>query len=123
MNDDLAAAAERLAAILAAENAALRRADFAAAVAMVPAKEAAMADLVRQPKPPIAAPALFRQAQRLRDLAAENQSLLARAITVQTRILRIVARAGAPPQAPRYGTTGLRVPSRRTAALALSTRA
>jgi hypothetical protein len=50
--------------------------------------------------------------------------LLERAIAVQTRIVRIVARAAAPPPAAlRYGGHGGRVPSNRATALALSTRA
>ena len=67
-------------------------------------------------------------AQRLGGLAAENQVLLERAIAVQTRIVRIVARAYAPPAAttPYNGSChgyGARAPVVRANALAVSTRA
>jgi hypothetical protein len=54
----------------------------------------------------------------------ENQALLERAIAVQTRIVRIVARASAPVAATtRYNGYGGRAPQTRAAALAVSTRA
>ena len=114
--------------MLTAENDALKRLDFTAAVALVPAKEAALAAMgaLAAKQPPIAAPAspLVALGQRLGGLAAENQKLLERAIAVQTSIVRIVARAGAPPPAvTRYGGQGRRPPSYRTGAMALSTRA
>ena len=124
MSNDLTEAAQRLAEVLTRENDALRQMDFSAAVALVPAKEAALADLTRQPRIRTIPPQLARIGELLGDLAAENQALLERAIAVQTRIVRIVARAGAPPPAGvRYGGHGGRVASNRTAALALSTRA
>jgi hypothetical protein len=124
MNDDLVETVQHLANLLAQENDALKRLDFAAAVALAPAKEAALAELTKQP--PIAAPPppLIALGKRLGSLAAENQELLERAIAVQTSIVRIVARAGAPPPAvTRYGGQGRRPPSHRTGAMALSTRA
>jgi hypothetical protein len=124
MSNDLADVAQRLADVLARENDALKHMDFAAAVALVPAKEAALADLTKQPRMHTIPPPLTRLGQRLGDLATENQLLRERAIAVQTRIVRIVARAGAPPPAVvRYGGPGGRAPSIRTAGLALSTRA
>jgi hypothetical protein len=124
MSNDLADLAQRLADVLTRENEALRHMDFSAAVALVPAKEAALAELTRQPRMRTIPPPLARLGQRLGDLATENQVLLERAIAVQTRIVRIVARAGAPPPAAvRYGGHGGRVPSNRAIALALSTRA
>ena len=51
MSDDPLQAAQRLADLLAQENEALKRLDFPAAVALVPAKEAALAELT---KPPLA---------------------------------------------------------------------
>ena len=118
-------AAQRLADLLAQENAALKRMDFPAAVALVPAKEAALAELTRQPAPLAIPPPLAALGKRLGSLASENQALLERAIAVQTRIVRIVARASAPPPAAaRYGGYGGRSPpSNRSGALALSTRA
>lgn len=117
-------AAHRLATLLAQENDALKQMDFPAAVALVPAKEAALADLTKQPRMETIPPPLAMLGQRLGGLANENQLLLERAIAVQTRVVRIVARACAPPPAAvRYGSHGGRAPSNRAAALALSTRA
>jgi hypothetical protein len=124
MSNDLLDAAKRLADVLTQENDALRRMDFPAAVAMVPAKEAALTELTKQPAPNTVAPPLAALAQRLAGLATENQMLLQRAISVQTRIVQIVARACAPaPAVAPYGGRGGRVLSSRAGALALSTRA
>ena len=124
MSNDLLGAARHLADVLTQENDALRRMDFPAAVALVPAKEAALAELTRHPEPTAVPPPLAAQARRLAGLATENQTLLERAIAVQTRIVQIVARACAPPPAvARYGGHGGRIPSNRAGALALSTRA
>jgi hypothetical protein len=120
MANDPLEAAQRLADVLARENEALKRLDFRAAVALIPAKEAALADLTESPATPMK---LTPMAKRLVGLAAENQTLLERAIAVQTRIVRIVARAAAPPPAvTRYGVPGGRTPAARAGALALSTR-
>ncbi len=124
MSNDLADAAQRLTTVLAQENDALKRLDFPAAVALVAAKEAALADMTKQPRLPVLPPALVTLGQRLAALAGENQVLLERAIAVQTRIVRIIARAGVPPPAvTRYGSRVGRTPSSRTGAMALSTRA
>jgi hypothetical protein len=86
--------------LLARENQALERTDYAAAIALVPEKEALFARLA-------AGAALTAAAgQRLLRLAAENQSLLARAIEVQTRVLGIVARAAAQAAGPGYAADG-----------------
>jgi hypothetical protein len=91
---------------------------------LVPAKEAALAELTKQPRTPKLPPLLVAQGRLLCGLATENQTLLERAIEVQTRIVRIVARACAPsPALTRYGGHGERTPRHRTVALALSTRA
>ncbi|HEX3574724.1 MAG TPA: hypothetical protein VHU42_09005 [Rhodopila sp.] len=112
-------AAQRLADILSRENEVLKRVDYVAAVALVPDKEAALADLTKSVTPTIK---LGTLGQRLVELAAENQVLLERAIEVQTRVVRIVARAAAPPPGKtHYNGRGARVPSARSAALALST--
>ncbi len=124
MSNDLEAAAERLADLLAQENDTLKRMDLPAAAALVPAKEAALTDLTRQPKATAPSPSLLALELRLGALAGENQELLERAIAVQTRIVRIVARACAPvPPPTRYGGRDGRSLSLRTGALALSTRA
>jgi hypothetical protein len=124
MSNDLADLAQRLADVLARENQALRNMDFSAAVALVPEKEAALADLTSQSRVGAIPAKLAMLGQRLGDLASENQTLLERAIAVQTRIVQIVARACVPPPAVgRYGGHNGRPPSNRTTALALSTRA
>ena len=120
----LMVAAHCLADVLTQENDALKRLDFAAAVALAPAKEAALTALTKQPPIADPPPPLIALGQLLGGLAAENVVLLERAVAVQTRIVRIVARAGAPPPcAKRYGGEGRRPPSGRTGAMALSTRA
>ena len=114
-------AIQRLADVLTEENAALMRLDFHAAVAMVNAKEAALADVTAAPF--ILAPHTALE-QRVTGLAAENQLLLERAITVQTRIVRIIAQAAAPPPAAQpYNGYGRPPNAPRAIALALSTRA
>lgn len=80
--------AGRLIAVLEQENAALRRVDYSAAVALVPEKQAALAAW------PCAADR--QTAARILELARENGTLLERAITVQARVIRIVAGAAAP---------------------------
>jgi hypothetical protein len=114
-------AVERLADVLAEENAALKRLDFSALVALVGAKETALANLTAPP----AVPGLrTKLALRLMTLAAENQILLEHAITVQIRVVWIIARAAAPaPAATRYNEYGRPTNAQRTGALALSTRA
>lgn len=120
MTDRRLEAAQRLADVLIQENEALKRLDFPAAVALVAAKEAALADLTKPSVQPVPPSALGR---RLAGLAAENQALLEQAIAVQTRIVRIVVLACAPPlAATRYGVRGARAPSARAGALALSAR-
>lgn len=126
MSNELKEAAGRLADLLTRENDALKRLDLSAAVALVPAKEAALADLTKQPDTRMlpAMVGLAALGQRLGELASENQALLERAIAVQTRIVRIIARADAtPPASARYGIPGARTLSHRPAAIALSTRA
>ena len=124
MSNDVMAIAQHLADVLTQENEALKRLDFAAAVALVPAKEAALADLTKQPPASAQPPPMAAVGRLLAKLAAENEVLLARAIAVQTRIVRIVARACAPPPAVTpYGGPDGRRPSGRATAMALSTRA
>ena len=106
---------------MAQENAALKRLDFLAAVALVPSKEAALAELEKLPQGSTIQTGL---GQRLSALAMDNQALLERAIAVQTRIVRIVARASAPlATATRYNGYGGPAPKTRAAALAVSTKA
>jgi hypothetical protein len=119
--DECLKAVQRLADVLADENAALKRLDFSAAVALVGAKEAALADLTAPPAVLVPHSTLT---QRLVTLAAENQMLLKHAITVQTRVVQIIARAaGPPPTATRYNGYGRPPNPRCPGALAVSTRA
>jgi hypothetical protein len=127
MTDERLTATQRLADVLERENEALKRLDFPAAVALLPAKEAALAELTKSSVAPMKQTSV---AQRLGALAAENQVLLERAIAVQTRIVRIIARAYAPPPAstPYNGHNGgqgysVRTPVAPTNALAVSTHA
>ncbi len=128
MIEDLATAAARLAEVLAAENAALAALDLPRAGAMLAEKTSA-ADAF------IAAHRAFHRSAgdagavapvRLRALAAENQLLLERAITVQGRVIGIIARALPralrDPAATRYGAQGRAAPAR-PAAVAVSARA
>lgn len=129
MTSGLFEAVTVLAGVLTEENEALKRLDFAAATALVPAKEAALSG-VTQGRTPLPAtghtPALAALSRRVNNLAAENRQLLERAIAVQTRIVGIVARAGTPPSAsgPYAPPNGYRTQPRRTTyAMALSSRA
>jgi len=107
----------RLAEVLAQENAALKRMDFPAAVALVPVKEAALTEMTRS-----APPAATRSAA-LQALAEENRVLLERAIEVQTRIVRMVARAIVPHrQGGHYKRPNDWKTPQRTMALAVSKR-
>ncbi|PPQ26184.1 hypothetical protein [Rhodopila globiformis] len=98
MNNPALDAASRVAEVLAQENAALQRMDLPVAVALVPAKEAALADLARAAPLPASAlsPAVLALGRRLADLAEENRVLLERAIGVQARIVQMIARAATP---------------------------
>jgi|tagenome__1003787_1003787.scaffolds.fasta_scaffold20704560_1 hypothetical protein len=116
-------AASRLAGVLAQENAALQRMDLPAAAALVPAKEAALAEMARDT--PLSSnalsPAVLALGQRLADLAEENRILLERAIGVQTRIVGMIARAIVPAQdTAHYRHPDDRTKSGRTMAVALS---
>jgi hypothetical protein len=124
MNHDVLRIAQHLADLLVQENAALKRLDYPAAAALTPEKEATLASLIKQAGGLTPAPPLVAVGRRLAAVAAENQQLLARAIEVQTRIVRIVARACAPaPAVTRYGGRAGRPLAPRAAGLALSTRA
>ena len=115
-----------LAEVLARENAALQRLDFAEAVTLVADKEAALANLVAQgeatPQQPLPVEAATL-GRHLQALAVENRALLERAITVQTRVVSIIARAARPPAARSYAANGQHSQPRRAAAMALSARA
>jgi hypothetical protein len=126
MNDDLVTAAERLAEVLERENGALEVLDLAKAANLVPAKRlatqalaAARASAVIGPEPS----PLVEVTLRLRGLAEENRRLLERAITVQSRVIGVIARAMPPPTGARYAPSGALTQGARSLAFALSARA
>ncbi len=105
MTHDLNEAAERLAAVLARENAALAALDLRRAAGMLAEKQQAAAAFVAAQPGGGAPPAEL--ARRLRDLAQENRLKLEHAMAVQRRIIGIIARAvRGSVAAPRYGATG-----------------
>jgi len=122
MTDDPVEAAERLAAVLKRENAALAALDLRGATAMLAEKQAAAAELLAALAGGGAPPPLH--ARLLRDLAGENRRRLEHAIAVQGRVIGLIARAlrSAAPPAPRYGATGA-MAAGRAAPVALSARA
>jgi hypothetical protein len=121
MTHDTTQAAERLAAVMTRENAALAALDLRRAAAMLAEKqEAAAAFVAAQASAGAPSAELTR---RLRDLAQDNRVKLEHAIAVQRRIISMIARAirdTAP--APRYGATGA-MAAVRTSPYTLSARA
>jgi hypothetical protein len=111
---------------LARENAALDALDLAAAVAVLPDKRRALALLTDAAPVTVSSeqrPAMEAALRRLRDLAGENRVLLQRALTVQSRVIDIVA--GALPRAHpggRYSPSGARVIPPRAMSWSMSTR-
>ena len=115
-----------LADTLVRENTALDALDLAAAVAVLPDKRRALAMLAEAAPMAVTAeerPAMEAALKRLRELARENRSLLQHALSVQSRVIEIVARA-LPRSHPadRYGDTGARVIPPRAMAWSMSTR-
>jgi hypothetical protein len=99
-------AADALAEILEAENAALRATDFAAAAGLLPGKRAAIARMegaaATGPRHEIR-----DAAGRLDRLAQQNRNLLADGIGIQAQVLRIIASAIRTASAAGYGPNGL----------------
>jgi flagellar biosynthesis/type III secretory pathway chaperone len=134
MNPDLIDAALSLLQVIAQENEALRSFDLRHAASLTDGKaraiEAFIAAQIRQDRAkktdPAQREAVLEMAARLRDLVAENRRLLERAISVQQRVIGVVARAA--PQAiaaknSRYRPDGSLAATRRMPAVALSARA
>jgi hypothetical protein len=103
---------DRLADVLACENAALLRLDLPAATSLIAEKDAAIRLLssdeaaVSMLEPP-------ETAQRLLALTQTNHELLKRAIAVQARVIEIVAQAYRPPdELRRYGPDGVQTAAR-----------
>ncbi len=113
--------------MLAAENAALAALDLPRPGTMLAAKTCA-ADAVVAAHRALngGTPGLNVATSRLRSLVEENQRLLANAITIQGRVIGIIARALPralrDPAATRYGAHGRATPARMSA-VALSARA
>jgi hypothetical protein len=134
MIEDLATAADRLAEVLATENAALAALDLPRAGAMLAAKTHATdaflaahhANHAGRAGPASSRGAGAATMVRLRALIEANQRLLAHAIAVQGRVIGIIARALPralrDPTATRYGAQGRAAPVR-LAAVAVSARA
>jgi hypothetical protein len=105
MTQDLVDAANALAKVLECENAALSRLDFNAAVTLGQAKEAALRGVTKACSallPADLSPLPLALGRHMRRLATENRTLLERAITIQTRVVGIIVRAGAPSAAEQY---------------------
>lgn len=135
MNADLTDAALSLVQVLAQENDALRTLDLRHAASLTDIKARAIEAFARaqskQDRRPIPVTraqrtAIEEMAARLRDLVIENRRLLERAISVQQKMIGVVARAA--PQAmaaqnSRYGADGTLTERRGMPAVALSARA
>jgi hypothetical protein len=113
-------AADALAAILQAENTALRKVDFTAAAALLPAKRAALQE-IEACKPDSPKQALTATIHRLDRLAAENRQLLNRSIATQSQVIGIIASAARTAFAFGYGSSGQS--ANRTGALTFSAKA
>jgi hypothetical protein len=132
MTDDLLTAAARLAEVIAAENAALVALDLPSAIASGAGKQRAAEDFaaaLQMQTAPIA-PDRGRQIEamgrRLTALGEENRRLLRRAITVQARVMEIIARASRRELAARancYGAFGVPVANAQPRPMAISARA
>jgi hypothetical protein len=123
MNDDLMAAAAHLADTLAEENAALTALDLPRAASILADKQRAVADFIAAQSMP-ASIAQRNEIARVAALATENHTLLERAMTVQSRVIGVIARAAAPVIEPAgYGAQGERCRAVRPVALALLARA
>ena len=113
MSAELCAAGDVLAAILERENQALRALDLAGAGSLLADKMRAIDAFltVQKQTQPIAIGSTERQqaealSARLERLTAENRRLLDRAITVQGRVLGVIARAVPAPDGTGYRPSG-----------------
>jgi hypothetical protein len=98
-------AANELAGVLEAENTALRASNFTAAIALLPAKQAAVKS-VESLNPDGPKEILRETVSRLDRLAAENRDLLKRSIGIQSQVLGIIAGAARVAFAFGYGSSG-----------------
>lgn len=130
-------AAERLAEALRAENAALAALDLSRAAGLsetkIRATDAFAAAQTAAARTGLRAAgtagrSMARLADELASLGAENQRLLRRAVSIQSRVIEVIAgaalpRAAAALEGARYGAGGARATTRMAPALALQTRA
>lgn len=127
MTAPLIEAANHLIETLTRENAALAALDLPRAASMLADKQRAMSAFTAAQAATLSAPsraAIEPLANRLRTLAEQNRLLLERSITVQGRVIGIIARAASHAVAtPRYGAHGGIACAGRPAAFALSARA
>src|SRR5690242_17328046 len=126
MSQELVTAAVRLADVLQRENRALAAIDLVRAAGLLDEKRAAFdafALAQAMAETTVARPDALAVATRLRGLAAENRTLLERAIAAQSRVIGIIARAVPPGPNPRYAANGALAQPGRPVALALSARA
>ncbi len=126
MSQALIEAADRLATILERENEALRRGETRGIGEAAREKQAAAAAVAAllggSPRTDDATQ--VAAVTRVRAVAAENQTLLARALEVQERLIGIVASAGLRARAaPRYGANGNLAMNRVASPFALSAQA
>lgn len=113
MKTDLAKAADRLARILTRENAALASLDFGTIGKFIDEKRSALEALGTLALPCTGSSAGTRSptdlalAEHLQDLAATNRHLLEQAMTIQNRIMAVLAEAARHAQLPKgYGARG-----------------
>lgn len=130
MNQAVQDAVERLAAVLEAENAALAHSAFNRVGELADEKRAALAALNVLPAEPVDNSTSVVDsdgqalAMRLQRAADENKQLLEQAITVQNRIMAVLAGAARQAQVPLgYGAKGHRPRSAVANAVALIVRA
>lgn len=106
MSDRPETSAERLAAILAEENAALAAFDLGKAASLVPTKREATDHLLQAAAAP-AGPQFAAALTRIGELAEDNRRLLLLAMTAQRRVMELVAQAAVRPRpASRYAANG-----------------
>jgi hypothetical protein len=116
MSNELVSAAERLGEMLQAENAALAVFDFVGATSMLTEKAkaidafVALQALARAGMPmDISAEDALALSAHLTALAEENKRLLAQALQIQKRVIRVIADAIPPPEiehGARYSSGG-----------------
>lgn len=130
MRTEVAAAADRLATVLTRENAALASLDFSAVGGFIDEKRSALEALAAFARDRTAVPterqssADLDLAERLQTLAATNKHLLEQAMTVQNRIMAVLAEAARHAQLPEtYGARGRQSGAGSSGAFALVVRA